>query len=699
MSNQQESRLGQQIGEYRLVHKIGGGSFGTVYLAEHVHEHTQAAVKVLNISLTKRENVKNFINEASTIRLRHPHIVPLLNFGISRDDLPFLVMEYAPQGTLRDRHPTGERLPLSTIVSYVDQLASALQYAHDQRIIHRDIKPENILVRADETLLVSDFGLAKLMEQNTLPSQQKLAGTPLYMSPEQHKGFPCFASDQYSLAVIIYEWICGVRPFQGTGLGLAVQHMHASPPKLRDHLPELPETIERIVLKALAKAPEDRFKHIQEMASALHETVQPSPNTLVLNPPIEAIDTLALTTPEQKSQLPPSSMPEVLVDDLEVTAVRPTIQRANVPMPLQKSAPPLPTPPEPHMPPSQHKQRLGRRFALWMGGTLALISLLIILILVLRPILLVRGVPSTTPTTNLHTSSPTLTHVPSPTPIQIVQKWIFSTGYSVWSSPTVQNDVLYIGSQDHNVYAIDANTGVQKWVFPTNDAVAWSSPVLVNGILYIGSQDHNVYAIDAKTGQKKWAFPTGDMLLRSPAVANGVLYIGSVDHNVYALDAKTGLLKWAFPTGGPVESPPTVVDGVLYIGSDDHKVYAIDTSTGQKKWVFSTGGGVFSSPTVLNGVLYVGSDDHNVYSIDANTGQKKSAFPTGGKVWSSPTIVNGVLYIGSQDSSVYAIDISTGQKIWSFTATSQVNSSATITNGVLYIGSDDGNVYALTLPA
>ncbi len=149
MPDQQETYLGQQIGEYRLTRKLGGGGFGTVYQAEHVREHTQAAVKVLDIPLTKGEDFKDFINEARAIRLRHPHIIPLLDFGISRDDLPFLVMEYAPQGTLRDRHPRGERIPLSTIVSYVDQLASALQYAHDQHVIHRDIKPANILVRAE----------------------------------------------------------------------------------------------------------------------------------------------------------------------------------------------------------------------------------------------------------------------------------------------------------------------------------------------------------------------------------------------------------------------------------------------------------------------------------------------------------------------------------------------------------------------
>src|SRR5579859_2348742 len=117
MPDQQETRLGQQVGGYRLVRKLRGGGFGTVYLAEHMHEHTQAAVKLLYIPLTKSEDFKDFLNEARAMLLRHPHIVPLLDFGISRDDLPFLVMEYAPEGTLRDRHSKGERLALSSIIS------------------------------------------------------------------------------------------------------------------------------------------------------------------------------------------------------------------------------------------------------------------------------------------------------------------------------------------------------------------------------------------------------------------------------------------------------------------------------------------------------------------------------------------------------------------------------------------------------
>src|SRR5262249_17482747 len=147
----------------------------------------------------------------------------------------------------------------------------------DQRVIHRDVKPANILVRADGTLMMSDFGLAKLLKENVVSSQQTQVGTPAYMAPEQYRGYPCFASDQYALAVAVYEWLCGVRPFRGPPIGLALQHMNIPPPRLRDCRPELSEAIERVIFKALAKNPEERFKRVEEFAQALRQAVQALP--------------------------------------------------------------------------------------------------------------------------------------------------------------------------------------------------------------------------------------------------------------------------------------------------------------------------------------------------------------------------------------------------------------------------------------
>src|SRR5215470_13483397 len=136
--SQMPDHVGQQFGPYQLIQKLGQGHWGSVYLGEHVYLRTKAAVKLLHGPWDERE-VESFLEEARTLaNLRHPHIVRVLDFGV-QEDTPYLVMEYAPGGTLRQLHPKGIRLPLQTVVNYLQQVASALQYAHKQRLIHRDL--------------------------------------------------------------------------------------------------------------------------------------------------------------------------------------------------------------------------------------------------------------------------------------------------------------------------------------------------------------------------------------------------------------------------------------------------------------------------------------------------------------------------------------------------------------------------------
>jgi predicted ATPase/class 3 adenylate cyclase/DNA-binding CsgD family transcriptional regulator len=261
--------VGQQLGNYRLIRLLGKGSFAEVYLGEHIHLSTQAAIKVLHTQLTS-DDVDKFRNEARIIaRLVHPHIVRILEFGVE-GKTPFLVMDYAPHGTLRQRHPKGTGLPLDTIVSYVKQIANALQYAHDKKLIHRDIKQENmLLVRLNEVLL-SDFGLALITQSSYSQQVQDSAGTIAYMAPEQIQGHPCPASDQYALGVVVYEWLSGDRPFHGSTLEIATQHLLAPPP-LQEKVPTIPSAVERVVLRALAKDPKLRFAQVQSFALALEE--------------------------------------------------------------------------------------------------------------------------------------------------------------------------------------------------------------------------------------------------------------------------------------------------------------------------------------------------------------------------------------------------------------------------------------------
>ncbi len=263
-------RVGQQLGNYRLIQLLGRGSFAEVYLGQHRHLDTQAAIKVLHTHVLGPDS-ERFCNEARTIaRLVHPHIVRILDFDVE-NGLPFLVMEYAPNSSLRRQHPKGTQLSLATVVSYVTQIASALQYAHDQRLIHRDIKPENVLLGRTHDLLLSDFGLALLAQSTGEQSTQQVAGTVAYMAPEQIEGHPRAASDQYALGVMMYEWLCGARPFEGSVSAVMVQHLSLPPPPLRERVPTLSAEIEQVTLQALAKDPTQRFARVQDFALALEE--------------------------------------------------------------------------------------------------------------------------------------------------------------------------------------------------------------------------------------------------------------------------------------------------------------------------------------------------------------------------------------------------------------------------------------------
>ncbi len=281
-------RIGQQFGNYRLIALINSGGYADVYLAEHLYvSNLRQAIKVLKETEVEEYNQDEFLLEArmiANLQRFSSHIVQISDVGIQVSKeiggtyyTPYIIMEYASHGTLRGLYPAGTRVPLERVVFYTKQIAEALQCAHEQHppIIHRDIKPENMLLRTEDHVLLSDFGIS--ISGKTGPqkrsNEKNVVGTAAYIAPERITGHMRRASDQYSLAVVVYEWISGERPFDGTDEEICMKHWRMPPPLLYPTYPRVTQELGAVVERALQKKPEDRYPDVRTFALALEKAV------------------------------------------------------------------------------------------------------------------------------------------------------------------------------------------------------------------------------------------------------------------------------------------------------------------------------------------------------------------------------------------------------------------------------------------
>src|SRR5512134_2873888 len=255
---------GQMLGPYRIINQIGRGGMATVYKAYQPSVDRHVAIKVLPSQLAEsREFATRFQQEARIIaKLEHPHILPVFDYGES-DGIAYFVMRYLDAGTLKDRMEAGRPLPLPEIDHIFTQLTDALSYAHGYGIVHRDLKPANALIDSHGNIFLTDFGIAKLLESASprLTQTDAIMGTPAYISPEQAQAGPVDQrSDIYSLGIILYEMVTGRVPYVAdTPLAVILKHVSDPLPLPSVVKPDIPQAIERVILKALAKEPNDRY--------------------------------------------------------------------------------------------------------------------------------------------------------------------------------------------------------------------------------------------------------------------------------------------------------------------------------------------------------------------------------------------------------------------------------------------------------
>jgi len=271
---------------------------------------------------------------------------------------------------------------------------------------------------------------------------------------------------------------------------------------------------------------------------------------------------------------------------------------------------------------------------------------------------------------------------------------------AIYGTPAVAEDLVYVGTYNGKIYAINSTSGVMRWVYPRegNLQPIVGGTVVALGKIYFGCSDGKVYALDAATGDKQWEFPTEDKIWATPAIDGTTLYIGSFDKSLYALDAANGNEKWHYETGGAIASTPLVKNNTVYIGSFDRYFYAISTTQGNLKWKLPSENWFWSRPLVYNDVIYAGSLDNRVYVLDAESGAELvDPIDLESPIVSSPVLVDDRVIIATEEGKIYAIDTSSKGTQLLADLEEGVNAPLVASEEVVYIHTQTQTLYALNV--
>lgn len=271
--------------------------------------------------------------------------------------------------------------------------------------------------------------------------------------------------------------------------------------------------------------------------------------------------------------------------------------------------------------------------------------------------------------------------------------WVFECEDEIRGTPTYHDGMIYVGTYDNNLYALDAETGGFIWKYPTDGGIV-SKPAVYENNIYFGSEDNRLHVISTHSGQVVWTYFADGPIRSSPTISDRHVFFGSDDSNLHIVNAATGRRAVKIDLGDPIRSTPLVYGDSIYVGTESGDFFSIDFQ-GKIKWRSRAKRAITSSPTVANDVIYFGSIDGLLYAMDAITGWGIWRFRMKKGTISSPYVSGNHVYIGSADESIYCIDIRLNKEVWSYETNHQVCSSPIVYNNGVYCGSVDGNLYCL----
>lgn len=598
---------------YLIQGVLGVGGMGAVYRARDLHfpsvDKKVAVKEMINQArdpVVRETIVKNFEREANILAtLSHPAIPRIYDY-FSHSERSYLILEFIDGKDLESlMAETPAFFPEAQVIAWGIEMCEVLNYLHNHRpdpIIFRDIKPSNIMITPNQHVVLIDFGIAKTFQAGPKGTQ---IGTEGYSPPEQYRGEATPQADIYALGATLHHMLTRRDP------RLEAPFSFGERP-IRQINPAVSIDLETVVFTSINYNPENRFKSAQAMKEALIAAGTKTgllPKSHLSSPAraqeYEGTKSLWSFECEDEIRGTPVIDSGILYTgsyDNNLYALnigagdflwkyptdggivsRPAVFDGNVYFGSEDGR--------------MHVVSARSGKVVWMYYTE-------------RPI---RSSPRITEGHVFIGGDDQYLHAVNA--VTGRRAWRTDTGAPVRSTPWVENDSILVGTEGSELACLDLGGSI-KWRFRAKRAIT-SSPIVNNGVVYFGSVDWNLYALDLKTGFVVWRYRLGKATISTPVFAENMIFTGCADGNIYCLDARTAKEVWRFETEHQVTGSPIIYKDSLYCGSVDGFLYCLEFRTGRLRWKYRTNGPITGTPAALNDIIFVGSTDHRVYALAA----------------------------------------------------------------------------------
>lgn len=683
-------------GHYTVLEEIGVGGMGVVYHCRDELLLRDVAIKMLLPSLmADKKNLEVFKEEARlAAQLEHPNIVTVYDIGVesrANRDHHFVAMEYLPGGNLAARVTQGP-LPLEHALNWMKQLASGLSFAHKRGVVHQDIKADNIFITNEGDLKIGDFGLARLLVGRVyLNSSTKGMGTPAYMSPELCRGEQQdHRSDIYSMGILFFEMCTGQLPFRAQGMiEMAMKHTSAPVPSAKRLNPHVPEVLDKVIKRMMAKTPEERYKSMADVLGIVDDLIF---ELRVARMGLAGrLETGRLAGDASEA---PKSEPKEKAASVDAGQAAPRADDVTA------------------LPPSRPRTK--------SKDTTKVVATSSQNKLEARP----ANDANLTPSTNSG---------------QLVLWKFASHGPIGWSAAPVQDREgknIFVPSSDGRLYSLASETGALNFAYDAGSPIL-SAPLYLADKLIISDCLGVTHALNPQTAEPLWQY-FGQAAILAPATAYGnTLILCDMQGQVTGLDLRQGRKLWNFSAGDAIVSQPRVHGDSLYFASRGGSVFSIACATGRLNWKFVSSGNIVSSPVTSVDTVYIGTQSGSFFALDAEAGRLIWEYPMAGAInrggaivftsvmfatnsrwlyccekydgslkWKAPLkakpaanlIIQGnqILSLG-KEGTLESFDTRSGASLWRYSLKKEVESIPLISGSKLYFGAVDGEIIALDL--